>query len=255
MSSERIQITIIRIDDYGPWTQTLGDDREHRLQILQSQLYAHLVDWFASQNGVLFYNKYDEMIAVSNGIPLSKHKEIQRSVAQRFPVNISMSVGVGETPYEAQLKASELFNEVVRRVAEPRSLLIGEALSPINKGLVKIVHFDVDDFTHRWTNTQSVYESARIVRRLYYELTELMFENHSLLFYNGGDNYVSVSNGMPLTRVEQLISNVDKRMGIPLKAGIGISRTGRKAMQLATSSLEYIREGKTHSKVHVLEEL
>ncbi len=255
MSSESIQITIMRIDGYGPWTQTLGDDREHRLQILQSQLYAHLVDLFASQNGVVFYNKYDEMIAVSNGIPLSKHREIQRSVAQRFPVTISMSVGVGETPYEAQLKASEVFNEVVQRVAEPRSLLIGETLPEFDRGLVKIVHFDVNDFTRRWTNTQSVYESARIVRRLYYELTELMLENHSLLFYNGGDNYVSVSNGLPPILVEKLISSVDMSMGIPLKAGIGVSRTGRKAMQLATSSLEYIREGKTQSKVHVLEEL
>jgi len=25
-----IQITLIRLEGYGPWTTTLGDDREHR---------------------------------------------------------------------------------------------------------------------------------------------------------------------------------------------------------------------------------
>ena len=32
-----IQLTIIKITGYGPWTLTLGSDREHELQMLQSK--------------------------------------------------------------------------------------------------------------------------------------------------------------------------------------------------------------------------
>ena len=34
-----IQLTILKITGYGPWTLTLGSDREHELQMLQSKLY------------------------------------------------------------------------------------------------------------------------------------------------------------------------------------------------------------------------
>ena len=37
-----IQLTIMKITGYGPWTLTLGSDREHELQMLQSQLYNKL---------------------------------------------------------------------------------------------------------------------------------------------------------------------------------------------------------------------
>ncbi len=31
-----IQLSILKITEYGPWTLTLGSDREHELQMLQS---------------------------------------------------------------------------------------------------------------------------------------------------------------------------------------------------------------------------
>ena len=37
-----IQLTIMKITGYGPWTLTLGFDREHELQMLQSKLYNKL---------------------------------------------------------------------------------------------------------------------------------------------------------------------------------------------------------------------
>ena len=33
-----IQITVIKITGYGPWTLTLGSDREHEIQMLQASL-------------------------------------------------------------------------------------------------------------------------------------------------------------------------------------------------------------------------
>ncbi|HEX7818586.1 MAG TPA: GTP cyclohydrolase IIa, partial [Nitrososphaeraceae archaeon] len=37
-----IQITIIKIEGYGPWTLKLGSDREAQLQIFQANLYSDL---------------------------------------------------------------------------------------------------------------------------------------------------------------------------------------------------------------------
>ena len=49
-----IQLTIMKITGYGPWTLTLGSDREHELQMLQSQLYNKLQELF-SRKTVLFF--------------------------------------------------------------------------------------------------------------------------------------------------------------------------------------------------------
>jgi len=34
-----IQLSILKITEYGPWTLTLGSDREHELQMLQASIY------------------------------------------------------------------------------------------------------------------------------------------------------------------------------------------------------------------------
>ena len=44
-----IQLTIMKITGYGPWTLTLGSDREHELQMLQSQLYNKLQELFSKK--------------------------------------------------------------------------------------------------------------------------------------------------------------------------------------------------------------
>ena len=55
-----IQLTIIKITGYGPWTLTLGSDREHELQMLQSQLYNKLQELFSKKNCLVFLNRSDE---------------------------------------------------------------------------------------------------------------------------------------------------------------------------------------------------
>ena len=47
-----IQLTIMKITGYGPWTLTLGSDREHELQMLQSKLYHKLQELFSKKNHI-----------------------------------------------------------------------------------------------------------------------------------------------------------------------------------------------------------
>ena len=43
-----MQLTIMKITGYGPWTLTLGSDREHELQILQASLYQKIQKLFSN---------------------------------------------------------------------------------------------------------------------------------------------------------------------------------------------------------------
>ena len=63
-----IQLTIIKINGYGPWTLTLGSDREHKLQMLQASLYKEVQKLFSEKNCIVFLNRSDEFFAITNGL-------------------------------------------------------------------------------------------------------------------------------------------------------------------------------------------
>ena len=73
-----IQISILKIIGYGPWTLTLGSDREHELQMLQASLYKELQKEFSKRNSLVFLNRADEFFVVSNGLNLEEHITIQK---------------------------------------------------------------------------------------------------------------------------------------------------------------------------------
>lgn len=50
-----IQMTLIQIDNYGPWTVTPSPKAESDLQILQAELYADLEQQFAARGGLVFF--------------------------------------------------------------------------------------------------------------------------------------------------------------------------------------------------------
>ena len=54
-----IQMTLIQIDNYGPWTVTPRPRNESDLQILQAELYADLERQFANKKGLVFFTRFD----------------------------------------------------------------------------------------------------------------------------------------------------------------------------------------------------
>jgi len=75
------QVTHVQIDNYGPWTVTPKPRREVDLQTLQSRLYADLCQLFGNRDGYVFFARFDNMVAVSNGLDVAHHELIQESVA------------------------------------------------------------------------------------------------------------------------------------------------------------------------------
>ena len=102
-----IQLSILKISGYGPWTLTLGSDREHELQILQASLYKEIQRLFSEKNSLVFLNRSDEFFVVSNGLELEDHIQIQKELEKLFDVRLTVSIGYGKTPFDANLNAYE----------------------------------------------------------------------------------------------------------------------------------------------------
>jgi GTP cyclohydrolase IIa len=239
MNQQRVQITLIQIDNYGPWTNTLGNDREHNLQILQAELYALLQRKFSEKNALLFFNKFDEMLAITNGVTRGEHLQIQEALVD-FPFTLSMSIGVGQNPYEAQAQASRQLQKAGSAQSEVRKrVLVGDQTLTLDESCAEVIHVDVDGITSLIDHDDAFETSQKLVRS-YAELMNLFSQHNSLLFYLGGDNFMGImGEGDEDVIVNELHSfHID---GLSLKFGIGRATTARKAAELATMNLEHAR--------------
>ena len=137
-----IQLSILKITEYGPWTLTLGSDREHELQMLQASIYKQIQKLFSEKNCLVFLNRSDEFFVVSNGLTLDDHIEIQKTFKESFEVNLTISIGFGKSPFEANLKAYDAKQNNVILNEEHNIFGFIDNQSELN---VSIMHLDVDD--------------------------------------------------------------------------------------------------------------
>ena len=247
-----IQLSILKITGYGPWTLTLGSDREHELQMLQASLYKQLQQLFSEKNCLVFLNRADEFFVVSNGVGLEEHIEIQKIIEKSFEVHLTISIGFAESPFDANLKAYEgKKNEIVL----DKQYNIFGFVNDISDSKVTIMHLDVDDLTSQRT-TNSPYEISSIIFQLYSKMSKYFIEKNSLTFFMGGDNFMVVASEDGKTSVQDFINMIKNDDKIFLNCGIGNASTCREAVKLATKSLDTIREirdsGKEKPEVYEL---
>ena len=233
-----IQLSILKITEYGPWTLTLGSDREHELQMLQASIYKKVQELFSTKNCLVFLNKSDEFFVVTNGLTLDDHIEIQKSFKKLFEVSLTISIGYGESPFDANLKA---YN------AKQNNIVLDEEHSIygfIDNNLeynVSIMHLDVDDLKSK-RKDNSPYEISLKIFELYSKIGRYFIQKNSLSFFLGGDNYVVIASDDAKNSVQNFIDMIKNDDQITLNCGIGNAKTSRNAMKLATKSLDTIRE-------------
>ena len=233
-----IQLSILKITEYGPWTLTLGSDREHELQMLQASLYKQIQQLFSAKNCLVFLNKSDEFFVVSNGLTLDDHIEIQKSLKELFEVTLTISIGYGNTPFEANLKAySGRQNNIVLNQEYAIFGFIDNSL----EFDVSIMHLDVDDLKSK-RKDNSPYEISLKIFELYSKIGRYFIEKNSLTFFMGGDNYMVVASDDAKNSVQNFIDLIKNNDNISLNCGIGNAQTSRDAVKLATKSLDTIRD-------------
>jgi len=246
-----IQLTIIRIEGYGPWTVTLGSDREAQLQMLQARIYHDVQRLFSERNCIVYFNRFDEYFAITNGIDALDHKEIQRELAELYDdLKMSMAIGSGRTALEANMNAYNARKE--GRMLDNESRIFGNALDDAD--VAQIMHIDVDSST-KVGDRLSPYEITALVMKIYSRLAEEFIKHDSLTFFLGGDNFMVISNGVTNDQADSVIKKVTAETDIKLNCGIGIGKTGRKAAEGATKALDTIRDLRKEGKIQPIYEI
>ena len=246
-----IQLTIIRIEGYGSWTITLGSDREAQLQMLQAKIYHDVQRLFSEKNCIVFFNRFDEYFAVTNGLDALEHKEIQRELAEMYDdLKMSMAIGAGKTAFEANLNAYSARKEV--KMLDNEARIFGNTLGDADT--VQIMHIDVDSST-KVGDQLSPYEITALVIKIYSRLAEEFLRHNSLTFYLGGDNFMVISNGVTKEQADAVIKKVTAGFDVKLNCGIGIGKSGRKAAKGATKALDTIRDLRKQGKIQPIFEI
>ncbi len=247
-----IQLSILKINGYGPWTLRLGSDREHELQMLQASLYKEVQKLFSEKNCLVFPNRADEFFVVSNGLELDDHIQIQKTLEKLFDIRLTISIGFGKSPFEANLKAYE--GKKNETILNKEHNIFG-FVNGKSDSKVSIMHLDIDDLTSR-RQTNSPYEISSIIFELYSKMSKFFLEKNSLTFFMGGDNFMVIASDDAKNSVQNFIDIIKSDDKISLNCGIGNGYTAREAVKLATQSLDTIREirdsGKEKPEVYEL---
>ena len=261
-----IQLTIIRIEGYGPWTLTLGYDREAQLQMLQAKIYHDVQRLFHEKDCLVYFNRFDEYFAITNNVSVIEHAEIARALAALYKdLKMSMAIGTGKTALEASMDAynARKENKVVDENA--RIFFSGFASTRTDRGSnegeenekktsVQIMHIDVDSST-KLTGRLSPYEVTALVMKLYDRLAEQFLKLGALTFFLGGDNFMVISNGVTGMEADDLIKKITADLGIKFNCGIGIGKNGRRAAEAATKALDTIRDMREAGRVQTVYEI
>jgi len=206
--------------------------------MLQASFYKQVQQLFSAKNCLVFLNKSDEFFVVSNGLTLDDHVEIQKSLKKLFEISLTISIGYGNTPFEANLKAYDgKQNNVILNEEHNIFGFIDNQLE-FN---VSIMHLDVDDLKSK-RKDNSPYEISLKIFELYSKIGRYFIEKNSLTFFMGGDNYMVVASKDAKNSVQNFINMIKNDDNISLNCGIGNAETSRDAVKLATKSLDTIRD-------------
>jgi GTP cyclohydrolase IIa len=246
-----IQLTIIRIEGYGQWTVTLGSDREAQLQMLQARIYHDVQRLFSERDSIVFFNRFDEYFAITNGLSADDHRGIQHELTRLYDnMSMSMAIGAGKTAFEANLNAYRERKDT-SRIPDSGARIFGRGHQA---DVAQIMHIDIDS-SAKVGNWLSPFEVTALVMKVYSRLAEEFLKYNSLAFFLGGDNVMVISNGMAKEQADKVIKNVTAGIDVKLNCGIGIGKTGRRAAEAATMALDTIRDLRKEGKIQTIYEI
>jgi GTP cyclohydrolase IIa len=240
------QVTLVQIDNYGPWTTTPEPRREVDLQTLQSRLYADISQLVGNRGGYAFFARFDNMVTVTNGLDEEDHALIQESIGNRYPVTASFSVATDASPAAALETASgQLQAAGSAQDAGRTEILRGETLpeSARTDDDIQMAHFDVADVTGKYTDRLDAFETFIKIEQGYAELMRYMWREHdSLSFFVGGDNIITLCPALDEAAYEDALAHCREAVDVELRVGVGRGHTAQGAGMTAKHALEACRE-------------
>ncbi len=237
------QLTLVQIDNYGPWTVTPEPRREMDLQTMQSRLFADLAQFVGNRGGYVFFTRFDNMVAITNGLDGSDHALLQETIGNRYPVSVSLGIGVDPNPALALERATDgLQRAGSAQDGDRRRVLAGDPVSESAHDDVHIAHFDVNDATEKYTDRLNEFDSFIEIEQGYASLMRhLREEQGGLSFFVGGDNIIAVVPDIGPAAYREAIDYVEETAGVELKVGVGAGETAHEAGISAKHALEDCR--------------
>ena len=244
-----IQLTIIKIEDYGPWTLTLGSDREAELQMLQAGIYHDLQNLFSKYNCLVFFNRFDEYFVITNTLTLQNHISILKEISLKHPgLCISFTIGNGKTPLDANINAYQVRKDGKFLNKEFRIYGCSEEInnisytsSSLKDRKIKTLHIDING-SSGIGNYISPYETTVKVMKSYVLLMDKFLKKNSLTFFLGGDNFMIIADLIETDEISYLLNSISDELGIKFNCGIGFGKTSRESAKNATEALDLIRK-------------
>lgn len=241
----KTQVTLVQIDNYGPWTVTPTPRREVDLQTLQSRLYADLSQFIGNRDGYVFFTRFDNMIAVTNGMNCADHERLQETVRNRYPVTVSLSTATGASPIDTLAGATRQLQEAGSAQDGSRREILrldDNSPPPMEESLVHIAHFDVNDATEIFTDEINAFDTFIAIEQAYATLMRYMRANcDALSFFVGGDNIIGVCPALDEDAYREAIDHVNAATDVALKVGVGTGRRAQPAGMAAKHALEECR--------------
>lgn len=239
------QLTLIQIDNYGPWTVSPTPRAEPDIQTLQARLYADISQFMNAHGSYVFFTRFDNMVAVTNGMGAAEFRRLQESVRNRYPVTVSLSTARDPSPATAlsrataELQAAGSAQDGTRR----EILTVAEQGGPPERdGDVTIAHFDVVDATGRFTDQIAAYETYIEIESAVASIMRFLYtEYEGLAFFVGGDNVIAVCPALASTAYRHAIEYVEDQTDVRLQVGVGSGRRARDAGMAAKHALERCR--------------
>ena len=168
-----------------------------------------------------------------------------------------MGVGAAETAHEAQRLATIALQKEGGAQSSGRKeiLAINNLIENPEDSFVQAAHIDINSVTETLTDIESAFDTSFMVNKAQHYLMTKLREKGALLFFIGGDNFMSPCNGLSEEDLTQILKEIYDEIGIGLKAGIGRADNMEDAAYMADIGLEIIRAGNNKDWIHVIEEL
>ena len=129
--------------------------------------------------------------------------------------------------------------------------LISDAQLP--DSFVQAAHIDINSVTETLTDIESAFDTSFMVNKAQHYLMTKLIKKGALLFFIGGDNFMSPCNGLSEQEIEDIMVEIDEEIGIKLKAGIGRGKNAEDAAYMADIGLEEIRANNNEMWTWVIE--
>ena len=232
------RITLIELHGYREWTESLGYDREWKIQITQSKIYYRLQTEASRVNAYILPLRHDFLIALTSSLREAEHEKLFKTVENESPVPVRMASIVDRTPKNALDEAFKVILDL-----EDGEYYYQESTCD---EYTAVSHVDINSVT-QYTLEHGVVEAYRKTMEMLYDLVRLSGLYDGIAQYLGGDNIIVVFPPDSWAEASRKLS-FDW-----VKVGGGRARLARTSMMLATKALDEIRRG-YKSNVYLLEE-